>query len=165
MPKVDIPKTEDGKIDWGEFLFQSPGEALRLHGEMVKREVVAMYKSAQGQKTFWEEFYTANPDLRADSAMVQQTISENYEALKDKKVPEAISELADLSRERIKSYHTHRARQREAAVMVGGPGLEGRPLQPFRPEDMEPASLSSAIKARRQRRREWGNSNVIHQPD
>jgi hypothetical protein len=137
--------------DLVELFYTDPEKALELHGEMVKRDIREEYNKAQGEAQFWNGFYHDHPDLRADHDAVRTILTKNLANLAPMTVEAAGNELADLTRQYIKNESRHRAEAREAAVFVGGPGLEGTSMQHSQSSDL--VSLGDRINARKEARR------------
>src|SRR5690606_11714895 len=137
------------KVD--EKLFQSPKDVLKTMEERivskVSKELTSTYNKDQGERAFWNDFYAANPDLKADDDLVKATLQGNMSRLGGLPVSQAVTELAALTRDRISRY-SKTPRQR--------PQVEGaNPPSPKPPkqEEYKPKTLSDVIRNRRLGRR------------
>jgi hypothetical protein len=149
------PKEPDAPDDFYEDmdskLFQNPTETLKgIEDRIVSRvskEMKTSYNKDQGERQFWNDFYAAHADLRPDDDLVKATLQGNMSSLGGLPVSEAITRLADLTRDRIARY-AKEPRKR--------PHTEGaRPPTPTPPklEEDKVVTLSDLIKARRNKRR------------
>lgn len=150
------------KYDYSNVLHEDPNQALEhLAGEIEDRTMErarSEYAAHEGQQTFWREFYERHPTLRAHRETVAQMLSEHWNELADMPAEQAVGRLAELAQERIDYLERTKDQRAEAAVMVGGPGLEGKPAAE-QPVNAPNFSLGSIIKKRRQARRDAGFSH------
>jgi hypothetical protein len=144
---------EEVAIDWDELLFKDPKAALKLHGDMVakqvKRELTADYQRDQGEQRFWSDFYARNEDLKNDHALVVSTMNANFNTIGNMRSDLAAEKLADLTRAEILRYSKR---------TVDGPAKKSRafaegaaPAKPRTPRAPETnvTSLSDVIRQRR----------------
>jgi hypothetical protein len=145
------------ETNYEELLFQDPTKALALYGEKIKKELREEYQQNQGRTLFWNGFYERNPDLKPDHDIATAVLQEMLQdpSMAQKPASEAAAILADRTRERIEELRSRREVERESAVFVGGPGLDGRSPMSMPAASGPTETLGSIIKARAERRREW----------
>jgi len=152
QPRNDpVPPNEEP--DWETFLFENPRGALEEFGRRVEERVTTrltrQYQQDQGTTRFWQDFYREHGDLQPDHDLVQMTLNANLGDLSNMPIPQAMSKLADLTRQRIMRY-SKKSTGRKATV-------EGNdPPQPRRVPQEEPTkivTLGDMLKARRTQRR------------
>lgn len=145
----------DEEPDWDELLFKNPKEALKLHGERVRKQVTqelrSEYQRDQGTTEFWRDFYAANSDLKNDDDIVQMVLSANLGKLGGMPVPDAMTELADLTRKRIMAYSNRKGRREGDRTTVEGASAPSR--RRAQPESDKVVTLSDIIRNRRAGRR------------
>ena len=104
------PKPKKEKRDWEKLMFENTEEGVETLRKDIKEEVTAElraeYSKVNGEKEFWQDFYTANDDLKKekDDDLVRAVLNKNMAVLGDLPVSEAIKKLGDLTRERILAY-------------------------------------------------------------
>jgi hypothetical protein len=115
----------------------------------LEARLTARYTQDTGQRTFWQRFFQKHPDLEESQDLVNTVLNSNFSALANKAIPEAIDELAGLTRQRIASYVKKIGRPRKAVAEGGGETLPAR-----RPAPKAEAaySLGSMIRARAHKR-------------
>lgn len=149
------PDPEDEEPDWDELIFKSPKEAMRLHGERVRKQVAQElrqeYQQDQGTTQFWNDFYTAHRDLKDDDDIVQMVLSSNLAKLGGMPVSDAMDELADLTRKRIMAYSNRKGRKPGDRTAVEGASAPSH--RRSTPEAPKAITLSDIIKNRRAGRR------------
>ena len=154
IPPPAPPRPNEGEeeeVDWDELIFSNPKEAMRLHGDQIRksvtRELRAEYQRDTGTRDFWSDFNRANPDLKAERDLVELTMNANMAQLANLPVSDAIEKLADLTRQRISRYSGTRARRGRAVAEGGASSGRGTPSVDRRPE--RPATLSDVLRKRR----------------
>jgi hypothetical protein len=150
------PVSAIDSIDWDKELFADPkgtiAKAISIAKEEATRELRTEYKKDQGTTKFWDTFYRAHPDLRDDHDLVELTLNSNIAALANIPVEDAYNKLAELTRERIIRYAGGAARRTKARAEGGG-STPAAPTPTPPPQPAHPSSLSSIIRARREKRR------------
>lgn len=151
-PPQNLPE----EINWDDLLFTNPKEAMRLHGEQIRRDVKAElqgeYQKDQGEKAFWTDFYAKNKDLQTDKDLVQFMLSKSMAELGDMPVEKAMDRLADLTRQTILGYgNRHGGEKRRSRAVVEGANPPASRAAPT-PAD-RPTTLSDILKARKAARR------------
>lgn len=156
-----------------DLMFVDPAKALALHAEKVKAELRGEYQRNQGEAQFWDQFYSDNPELRADHDEVRLIINNHLAELAPLPVSKASEKLAEMAHEHIKNKERKRAEERERAVYVGGPGIGENPF-PFggmnrdyfgADDDVDGGSLSSIINRRKAARAAGGIENLQRYAD
>ncbi len=150
-PKADEP--ED--VDWDDLLFTNPKEALRLHGEQIRKQVTSElrgeYQRDQGTEKFWKDFYDTHKDLKGDKKMVDFVLSDHMSELADLPVEKAMSRLADLTRDLIMGYQKRTGPGKRNRATVEGNSIPSTTVVPKR--EPRPTTLSDILKARKIARR------------
>jgi len=152
--------------DFGNMIFDDPARFVQEFGDKIRRETVdemkGQYSADQGMRDFWTTFYRENDDLREFDWIVQASLNRHSSDLMDLPVSQAVSKLAEMSRADIlgvanqfapsKSGKTSRTTVesgRPSEKAAASKGEEGE-----KPSSAEVTSISSALRARKQRRRE-----------
>lgn len=153
-PQQNEPPKEE-EPDWEELLFKNPKEALRLHGEMIRKQVTTeltqSYQQEQSNNRFWTDFYAKHDDLREDHDLVMSTLNKHFAELGNMPSSKAQDKLADLTRERIMKYSGESTGKKKRGRAFTEGASEPRPAR--RTEAEAPSgSLSSLIKDRRMKR-------------
>lgn len=137
-------------------------QTLEAFGEQIKEELRQEYIQNENQKNFWNEFYAANPLLRANRHVVLAVWQENIDEFMNSTPGAAMDRLADLATQRVNWLDQTKAQREEAACYVGGP--EGSLPNEERIE--VPETMGSTIKARRDARRSSQRGfNLRRQPE
>lgn len=146
---------EEEEIDWDDLLFSNPKEALRLHGEQIRKQVTSElrgeYQRDQGTEKFWSDFYGANKDLKDDKELVDFMLSKNMAELADLPVEKAMSRLADLTRAQIMGYQKRAGPGKRNRAVAEGSSIPSSAPAPKRQD--RPTTLSDILKARKVARR------------
>ncbi len=157
------PKEPRGEVkdplddtNWDQEIFSKPGDAVKkIVKASVDRAVAQVrqeYNAEQGKEKFWQQFYAKNKDLKRDDDhdLVEMVLSKNLKDLANIPVADALTKLADLTRDRIMKYTGGQARKGKRAVAEGS-----APTAPRTPPEKPkvPGSLSEVLKNRRNQRR------------
>jgi hypothetical protein len=85
--------------------FANPAEAFRDFAGHISQEVstglTAQYTQAQTTTRFWDQFYSANADLKDAKQFVELTLSQNWDSLGNLTIEDSIPKLAELSRNKV----------------------------------------------------------------
>jgi hypothetical protein len=127
-------------------------QTLEEFGESIKADLRQEYTEQRNIEQFWNHFYGANPELRADDHVVHAVYQEHIDELMASTPETALKLLATKSQERVEWLRRTADQRREAACYVGGPSLEGVPVGE-QPMIMAPGSMSGTIRGRREARR------------
>lgn len=111
-----------------------PDESLSEMEQRIKADLRAEYQAEKARELFWNKLYGQAPELRAHTEIVNAVFGESFQELSGWELDDAVEELIDRVRKRIDYLERTKFERSEAAVMVGGPGLEGKPVaeQPVR---------------------------------
>lgn len=71
-----------------------------LSADIVK-QISTMYSQDQGQKTFWQDFYRDNSDLKEYDFIVKAVLSKNAKELAPMSTEDAAEKLAELARDQL----------------------------------------------------------------
>lgn len=154
------PAAEDEEPNWEELLFKDPKAALKLHGDRVakavKAELTQQYQTEQSNSRFWNEFYKEHDDLYEDHDLVLATMNKHFNEIANLPSKQAQKVLADLTRARIMKYSgkgsddgTPSTKKKSRAHTEGAEPPSRKKAQP-QPSNVH--SISSLIKARREKR-------------
>jgi len=147
-----MPTDNDKLLDqWNEAFLDNPAKAMTHWTEENNKKIRAEYDRLQKQDNFWKQLYGQHPHLKEEDHLVRQVMQREWDVLMGMTAEDAIAELAHHSNLEIEKQSKRRAYQSEYTSYRGGPdGSSGMP--PFR--DPSEGSLSGAIKARKERRRD-----------
>lgn len=104
-------KSLDDEVE--ELFFENPKEAIKKLREGIQQEIWSAYQNMTQQQSqavrleaernqMWEQFYQANSDLAESREYVDFVMKKNWDALKDKKLEQSLTELADMARKGLK---------------------------------------------------------------
>ena len=159
---VEPSRRDDDEDDIDDLIWTDPKEYRRRIAEDIKTELRQEYDKDQSEKSFWDGFYSENPELKEDDAIVQAVLNKNMPSLGDLPVAEAKKRLAELTQQQILSIaqrHGGGKRQKnKSATLEGGQISDKMPSDGGKkPKDVVtgeglPKSLGEAIKQRRLQR-------------
>lgn len=144
------------EIDWDQELYKNPKDALKkameIGGAKIGAKLRAEYQQDMNTRSFWSQFYAANPDLADADDLVRSTLSANMTTLGGQPVPKAIENLGALTRSRIAGYIDKATKNRGKKATVEGSGLlpNSRPRQ--QQQEAAPLTLSALMRGRRAKR-------------
>lgn len=149
-PVRNEPEEDDDDTDWETLMFADPKAAVRKIEDRAvqraERKLRGEYQKDQSETKFWDEFYRAHADLQQDDDLVQLTLNKNLADLADLPVSQAMTKLADLTRQRILGYSGGKGRPKSRAVAEGSsPPSARRPAT----ELQRPTTLSDIIRNRK----------------
>lgn len=164
LPAVgEDEREEEGELDTTAF-FSDPEGFLKKRDEKLREGIIDELKSAYQQdkhrSDFWNTFYGANEDLKADKEIVTMVLSRNWESLQGMAGDEAVSELAKATRaEILKITARHgkgNAKGNSTTTLEGASSVTPTPVVKSE-EDKLPVSISAAIRERAKQRRQNAN--------
>jgi len=144
----------------GDRFFEDPDAVLNERDKALEERIVTRVTTAytrdKAQNDFWNDLYKANTDLdrATDHTLVRGIMQDNYAEIEHMNTPEAITKIADLTRQRILSMSRRMKAtspsepSRTVVEPTGGP--TGSPPAPNAEE--RPTSLGGVIKKRQQNR-------------
>lgn len=150
-------------------MFTDPKAFIADLTAQIKGDVTASltkaYNAATAERDFWDSFYGANPDLKANDFYVQAVLNREQATLGPLKVSEAITKLADI----VKADLLKLAGKAPAGGGTGRPAAEaGTERTPARSQggsehslttdQPAPNSLTALLKQRREARRTGGKA-------
>lgn len=153
LPK-EAPTTAEPGDDLDTLLFTNPKEALSRVKEEAKAEIRAEYQQSEAQKTFWSNFYEANPDLVGCEMVVRSVSTRDFASLRDLSVEKAAEKIAENAVKELLKMGVTKKSGKKAPVSEGGTERtprksdSGNVSESSRP----PVSLSSIIKDRQKNR-------------
>jgi hypothetical protein len=126
----NMPRQNHDQTPWGSDY----GESLAEMEARIKNDLRAEYQAEKAREQFWTKLYGQAPELRAHTEIVNAVFGESFQELSGWEINDAVEELTDRVRKRVDYLERTKFERAEAAVMVGGPGLEGKPVaeQPIR---------------------------------
>lgn len=162
--RAATPEPEE-ETDWENLIFTNPKEAVEKIKEQSRKEITRElrgdYQREQSTTRFWNDFYKENDDLTEDRDIVEMELNKNFAKLADMPVPDAIAELADLTRKRIMKYSNNRGvKRKRTRAVTSGASNSSRPEQGARPAQPKVQTLSGLIKGRREKRRAAMNGRL-----
>lgn len=144
-------------VSLGTKLFEDPDGALKEYQERILTQVRQEYAQVESTKQFWSDFYEKHQDLKSAKRVVQAVFQENLPRLANASIPQAMEEIASLSRTEvlsvIKAFNGGRSQDTEtpSRAVVESPSGPRQPKP--KEEESKFKSLGDVIKARRAARR------------
>lgn len=91
------PPAGDGEIDWDKELYTDPKSAMTRFGDhirkQVRQEMTAEYRAEQTMNKFWENFYSANPDMKGKELIVKAVFDRDLPKIGELPIPDALTAL------------------------------------------------------------------------
>ncbi len=165
-PPAPIPAASsdpDDKYDYNTELFTNPEAALSHLKEEITAEVTGKlegrYSQDQNRQRFWDDFYSANPDLKEHKWVVEATLSSEMGTLNKLQGQEAIDGLARATKERILSIQGGKSGGGNKTTSLTGAQSRVAPARRTAENDdkNEPKSLSAGIRELRRRKASVNN--------
>ena len=139
----------DKMAQWNDAFLDNPAKAMNHWTQENNKALRAEYERQQRQDNFWNQFYGRNPGLKEEDHLVRTVMQREWDVLMGMSTEDAISELAHHANLEVEKQSKRRAYNSEYSVFNGS--LDGSGQPPF--HDPDTRSLSGAIKARKERRR------------
>ena len=150
------PKDPFDEVDWDQELYNNPKAALKRVAELTEKRttarLTAQYQQDMNTRSFWSQFYAANPDLANDDDLVRSTLSANFTTLGAQHPTKAIENLGALTRARIAGYIEKASKNPGRKAKVEGAGLLPNSRQTTKQQEAAPLTLSALMKGRRAKR-------------
>ena len=152
-PLNDPEPSGNGADDIGNLMWENPAEFAEAIEKRAVEKVSKQQQAQQEIESFWNNFYTQNPDLNRaqDHGLVSQILSQNMSTMGTLPLSSLIPQLAQMVRAQLSAYATRFTGQPQqpAAPFVGEtpnpvPGAGPQPQQVA--QLPQPKTLSSLIK-------------------
>jgi len=157
-----VPQEEE--LDTAAFFTDPEGFLKRRDAKLkeeVLQEVTEAYNQDQRRGAFWDNFYGAHEELKADKEIVHMTLSANWDSLQGLPGSEAIDKLAEATKKTILAITNRHGRSgkksRNVTAELEGASPPSSKAAEESDEDRLPISLSAALKQRAKNRRQHAN--------